>query len=409
MKLLLISDFFPPFIGGAEQITADIATELVERGHQVAVATLWHKGLAEHEIIEGVAVHRLKGAAQRLSLLFSNPERRFHPPMLDPAITLQLRSLMAKLRPQVVQGQSWMLMSALPLRREFGFKTIASLQDYSLICPKKTLLLYETQWCSYGISTHCLRCASMTYGFGKGVLTTAGLTFGQWQARHIDAFLAVSSYVADAHKPHGFPGAKPLHIIPNFLRNEVLEAPLSLPLPNLPEKYILFLGALGHHKGVHVLLEAYQRLQTSLPLVLIGAAQASTPEVLPAGVLVVKGLPHADVLRALDHCQFLVSPAVWPEPFGIVAIEGMARGKAVIASRAGGLMDIVKDMETGLLVQPGDVADLAKALDMLISDPALATRMGTSGRLRCEQTYTASVVIPRLIEVYQELWPCVVR
>jgi glycosyltransferase involved in cell wall biosynthesis len=406
MRIMLVSDFFPPFIGGAEQVIADTAAELAARGHRVAVVTLWHDGLARRESIQGVEVHRLDGAAQQLRFLFSDPGRRFHPPLLDPVLTFQLRRIVARFRPQIVHGQSWMLMSILPLQRTYGFKTVSLLQDYSHVCPKKTMLWQEAAWCSHGLSRHCFSCAAGTYGFAKGALATAGLVVGRMQSRRLDAYVAISSYAADMHRRYGNRGSVPLYMIPNFVRDSVVQTPPSAPLPGLPAEYILFLGALGWHKGVHILLEAYRRLHTHVPLVMIGAAQATTPMDLPPGALMVKGLPHADVLRAIDHCRFLVSPALWPEPFGIVAIEGMARGKAVVASRAGGLADIVREGYTGLLAAPGDATALSAAMGALVANPALVARMGEHGRARCRETYVASVVIPSLVGVYKHVYAC---
>jgi glycosyltransferase involved in cell wall biosynthesis len=190
--------------------------------------------------------------------------------------------------------------------------------------------------------------------------------------------------------------------VPNFVRDSVARAPIGPPLPNLPDDYMLFVGALGRHKGLHVLLDAYSRLKTALPLVLIGAVQHDTPASFPPGVIALPGVPHADILRAIDHCRFLLSPGLWPEPFGLVAIEGMARGKAVVAGRAGGMLDIVQDGKTGLLVTPGVVADLASAMRRLIDDPALATCMGREGAAVCAATFSAGVVVRRIEDVYQD-------
>jgi glycosyltransferase involved in cell wall biosynthesis len=102
----------------------------------------------------------------------------------------------------------------------------------------------------------------------------------------------------------------------------------------------------------------------------------------------------------MDHCRFLVSPALWPEPFGLVAIEAMARGKAVVAGCAGGMLDIVQDGQTGLLVTPGDAASLAAAMCALIADPCLTERMGRQGSARCAAAFSAETVVNRIVDVY---------
>jgi len=403
MRLLLITDFFPPFIGGAEQAAADTVAELAARGHTVAVATLWHAGLAQYERFGDVQVFRLKGLAQQAGFLFSDPARRFHPPCPDPLATVQIRRVISWFRPDIVQGQSWMLMSAMPLRRRFGFKTVAVLHDYAALCPKKTLLLFDRAWCPYGVGGRCLLCAAGAYGALKGTITTSALTVSPWLVPSADVFVAISSYVASVHQRLGHIHGKPVVTIPDFVRDDMVSAPVGPPLPDLPSDYILFLGALGRHKGIQVLLDAYMRLQTKIPLVMIGMQSSPALDKLPSGVMVTGALPHAKVTQALDHARFLVIPSLWPEPFGIVAIEAMARGKAVVASRSGGLTDIVVDNTTGLLVTPGDAQGLAAALDRLLNDPTRAEEMGQEGRNRCSQMFTASRIIPSFERVYARL------
>lgn len=398
----MVSDFYPPYVGGVERMVADLSAELSLRGHEVSVATLWHDGLARWERDGAVTIYRLQGATQRLSFLFSQPHQRFHPPMPDPLLVGQLRRLIAREQPDVVHGHSWMMQSVLPSRREQCFATVATLHDYSMICPKKTLLYDEARPCTYHLSRHCLTCAPQTYGVAKGLLTTAALRLGHMQYHAIDTFVAISSYVAEAHARDGLATSGRMVTIPNFVRDDLLNAPSGPPLSHLPAEYMLFVGALSHHKGLSVLLDAYQRLQTDLPLVLIGPTRPETPTKLPPGVIISPHLPHEEVIQAMAHCRFLVAPALWPEPFGLVAIEAMARGKAVVGSSAGGMLDIVRHGQTGLLAQPGDAAGLAATLRTLIDDPQLAQRLGCAGKERCANLFSASSVVSRTEQVYEE-------
>ena len=115
-----------------------------------------------------------------------------------------------------------------------------------------------------------------------------------------------------------------------------------------------------------------------------------------------RNAPHALVMAAWAHAAVGVVPSVWPEPFGQVAIEAMACGRAVIASNVGGLRDVVVDGETGLMVPPGDVTALREALRMLLSDPARRARMGEAGRRRA-QAFFASTVVRRIEQVYAQV------
>ena len=156
------------------------------------------------------------------------------------------------------------------------------------------------------------------------------------------------------------------------------------PLASMPAGgpvVLLAPGRLGDPvKGGTVLLEACDRLWTrrkDFRLLL------TMPHPWPRPYAEGLGWLDADaLLAAYARCHVCVVPAVWPEPFGIVAVEAMAAGRPVIASAVGGLANTVIDGETGLLVPPGDPAALATAIERLLDDRALGSRLGASGRDR---------------------------
>jgi len=111
-------------------------------------------------------------------------------------------------------------------------------------------------------------------------------------------------------------------------------------------------------------------------------------------------LPRGEVIRAYGSADIFVLPSLF-EPFGIVLLEAMAAGLPVVASRVGGIVEVVEDAATGLLVTPGDPRALAKAVGRLISDPSLRSRMGEAGR-RKAAAYSWDVLLPRILKVYAE-------
>ncbi len=399
MKILMISDFYPPYLGGAERAVADLSHELSVRGHDVEVATLWYEGLARREYDGAVLVHRLSGVTGRLPFLYRQAERQFHPPFPDPLLALQLRRLIAATQPAIVHGHTWMLFSALPLQASLGFPVVATLHDYALICPKKNLLYREETPCEFGLSTHCLRCAPDLYGRAKGWAVTAGLPAGRAWLHGVHTFTAISTYVEEVHRRDPMLRDYRINTIPNFVPDALLQTAPGAPLEDLPPEYVLFVGQLSRHKGVQVLLDAYARLRTDVPLVLIGTVKPDSPP-FPESVIVLRDMPHEAIIRAMDHCRFVVSPAIWPEPFGLVTIEAMARGRAVIASGLGGALDIVQDGVTGRLTPVGDVEALRGAIQALLDAPHTAARMGSAGRARCEAHFSSSAVIGQFEALY---------
>jgi glycosyltransferase involved in cell wall biosynthesis len=97
---------------------------------------------------------------------------------------------------------------------------------------------------------------------------------------------------------------------------------------------------------------------------------------------------QSDAAGEISSLDVLVHTSKLPEPFGQVVVEGMAAGKPVIASRAGGVVEIIEDGFSGLLIEPGNAEELAAALQRVLADPELASRLGRLGRRRVENRFT---------------------
>jgi len=108
---------------------------------------------------------------------------------------------------------------------------------------------------------------------------------------------------------------------------------------------------------------------------------------------------RSDVGALIDAASVCVIPSVWEEAFGLAALEPMARGRAVIASRGGGLPEVVLDGETGLLVPPGDEMALAHALQTALTDPAVRDRWGRAGRERAVRLFGRRRQLDALVRV----------
>ncbi len=179
--------------------------------------------------------------------------------------------------------------------------------------------------------------------------------------------------------------------------------------------YVIFVGRITRQKGVPVLLRAAARLDPEAQLVLC-AGQPDTPELAAevtelvtslqatrTGVIwIPEMLPKRDVIQLLSHAIAFACPSLY-EPLGIVNLEAMACGTAVVGSRVGGIPEVVADGETGLLVPPDDPAALAAALNALLRDPARAAAMGLAGRKRAMAEFGWDAIAAQTAALYAEL------
>jgi len=403
MRILMVTDFYWPYAGGVEQHVRHLSHALVARGYDVAVATLAGNGTPGTDTDGAVRVYRLRSAAEVLQRLHSHSNRPWAPPLPDPLVLGALRRIVTRERPAVVHGHDWLARSFLPLKRWSGSKLVASLHYYTLSCAKKSLM-YRGVPCSGPGLRKCIGCGSRHYGMLKGTSTVVGnWAFSARERTAVDMFLPVSRATAAGN---GLIGHRwPYEVIPNFVpdADDAWHEAVDGYVAQLPDTdFLLFVGDLRHDKGLDVLLQAYAGLRGAPPLVLIGKVWPETPTTFPSNVIVLRDWPNAAVMAAWRRCLVAIVPSIWPEPFGLVVIEAMASGRPVVASRIGGIPDMIIDEQTGLLVPPGDASALRQALERLLAEPALCARLGVAARKKSAE-YRVSAVVPRIERVYQAL------
>jgi len=178
---------------------------------------------------------------------------------------------------------------------------------------------------------------------------------------------------------------------------------------------VIFVGRVTRQKGLPVLLRAAADLNPAAQLV-VCAGQADTAELeaevselaaqlraTRAGVIWISGmLAKREVIQLLTHATVFACPSLY-EPLGIVNLEAMACGTAVVGSRVGGIPEVVADGKTGLLVPPGDPAALAEAVNVLLADEPLAAEMGRLGRARAETEFGWASIAAQTVALYTEL------
>jgi glycosyltransferase involved in cell wall biosynthesis len=216
------------------------------------------------------------------------------------------------------------------------------------------------------------RTATRLYGSpARRVLGPLVDRLGTWALRRADAVRTVSPYTTGLAREIG---VEPAATFPAFMDLEPFLGERR-PLPERP--VALFVGVLERYKNVDGLAEAWRAVAARVPaaqLRIVG--DGSLRGVVGAlGVRWARHLEPAEVAAALDDATVLVLPSR-SEGMGRVLVEAFCRGRGVVASRVGGIRDLVVDGESGLLVEPGSTGALADALVRALSDPALAARLG---------------------------------
>ena len=208
--------------------------------------------------------------------------------------------------------------------------------------------------------------------------------------RRADAVRTISDYTTGLVRSQG---VEPAAVFPAFMDLEPFLA-AAVPLPTPPRA--LFVGVLEHYKGIDELAEAWRIVASRLPgvrlhLVGVGTRREVVERLvaeLPERTEWTEALATEGVARALDEATVLVLPSR-SEGMGRVLIEAFCRGRGVVASRVGGIVDLVRDGENGFLVPARDPQALADALCRVLADGSVAERLG-AGATASAEAWTAT-------------------
>jgi glycosyltransferase involved in cell wall biosynthesis len=398
MRILLLSQFYAPVVGGIERVVEDVARALSQRGHEVAVATLASRDAVANE--DGIRVYRLRSSAQRVPGLHRDGERPHALPAPDPEVALALRKVVAGERPHVVHAHDWLVHSYLPLRRRGGPPVLLSLHDHGLVCATRRLFRRGAP-CTGPAAFKCLHCAGNEHGRFRGAALVSVNTAGSRALRkNVDMFLPVSETVARTSRLALSPRV-PFEVIPNFVPSDLAwRATSAAPETELPRDFLLYVGDATPDKGIDVLLAAHSQLREPPPLVVLGRPYSPGLSSPSSDVRVLGPRCHDFVLHAIRTSTVTIVPSLVPETFGMVALEAMALGRPLVASRIGGLAELLQHEQTAVLVEPGDTEGLRRALAMLLEQPERRKRLAVAARADAER-FAEAAVVPRLEAAYR--------
>jgi len=369
------------FGGGSETVVETTVRLLQARGHQVVQRTFDSRQF----------MHTLRGKANA-----------FFRGIYSPAGRKTIRHMIAESAPDVVHIHEvypyfspWILKD---LRRA-GIPVVMTCHDYRLTCP---------------ISTHfrngeiCTRCRDknewqcLLNNCRNNIFESAAFALRSITARtmrlftdNVTSYTTPSHFVKDWLVQSGFPAAR-IFLLPNV--NPVAHPEAKTDMGS----YIGYVGRISEEKGIGTLLDAARR--TGRPVRLAGDYSAM-PELVrtaPANVEFIGKLNRDQLADFYRHAQFVVAPSTCLETFGLVALEAMSYGLPVVASRTGGLQEIIDHGQNGFLFEKGNAAELADIITRLWGNSVLIKQLGETGRERAMRDYNEDVYYSRLNRIYTE-------
>ena len=216
----------------------------------------------------------------------------------------------------------------------------------------------------------------------------------------VDEYVAVSRFVAARIERAGVPRER-IRIIENGIATERYMRDPARPRAPLPR--VLFAGQLIEEKGVQTLIEAASAMPAAAEWIIAGAGRyrPDLESLARRRDVPARFVGHVDSAELFRGADIVVVPSLWEEAFGLVAVEGMAAGAAVVVSDAGGLPEVVGD--SGVVVPRGDPLALRSALETLLRSRQERVRLGTAAQRRAGARFTLARMISEHAESLQSL------
>ncbi|MCB0208597.1 MAG: glycosyltransferase family 4 protein [Anaerolineae bacterium] len=415
--------FFPRFFGGVEAYTLRLAHALQQRGHTVHILTgepIDKPDLSieiKNELFQGIPLIRLEYDFLRRPVAY---RAAYH----DPAVTAQIKSILYEVQPDVVHATSLSLLmgGTIEAAKSLKLPFIYTATDFVLTCRRGTYIKYDNSICTekeeVALCTECMRPHTtleiqlerayrlLPETLAGGVLPVLENFIGKradfvhaatsikhrfrylpyWREQ-IDHVIAPSSYIRDRL------------LLNNFPVERITVSPYGITPPppdfkKIPSSKIRFgyIGRITPIKGVHLLIEAFTRLnlQDGVELTLYGKADVNAELYIQKLKQKVEGAANIKFAGFVDNAKIsdlyqkidvLVVPSIWPENSPITILEAQAHGIPVIASDVGGITDLVNHESNGLLFANQNVDDLIRQIKRCVSSPEFVSKLATRSQL----------------------------
>jgi glycosyltransferase involved in cell wall biosynthesis len=385
MKILIAHNRYQQ-AGGEDTVVAGEVRMLQERGHSV------HQYVAENDGITDT--WRQAVAAARS--FYSRPASR------------EISNLLAAFQPDILHVHNFFPSISPAIffaARKYGVPVVQTLHNYRLLCANATLLRdgRPCEDCCVGnffvpgVVHGCYR-GSRTGSAVVGTSTFVHVALGTWSNR-IDRYIALTQFAARKFGSVRIPAEK-IRIKPNFAPDRGYGRGQG--------GFALYVGRLSSEKGIETILAADNSGYLPIPVHIVGdgplRVDVERACARPGSRLVYLGqMSRSQVIQQMQNAVVLLVPSLWYEGFPMVIVEALSFGLPIIASRIGGLPEMVQDGQSGLLFEPGDPSALLQALRDFVSDTSRIKAMRHASRGHFDSYYTEQKNYETLIEIYREL------
>ncbi len=407
MKVLLINNFYYNR-GGDCTYLLSLQNFLEKKGHKVIVFSMHHPNNIETEFSkyfvsyinynEEIKKKTMKTVLKVLKRTIFSSEAKD-----------KIAELIKIERPDVAHVQNihhHITPSIFYVLKKHKIPIIWTLHDYTAICPNTSLLTHGKV---------CEKCKKRKYywpllmrckkdSLGASAIAALETIIHRIMRiyNYVDLFISPSKFLRNKFIEFGFREDKIIHL-DHFIDFPIIKDNV------VPENYYLYVGRISEEKGLKTLIEAAIRVNSS-KLKIVGDGPLMDEMIAYANARdkkkVIEFLGHKSREELFDlyrESKFIVVPSEWYENAGLIIFEAFACGKPVIGSMIGGIPELVKDKERGVIFEPGNSENLSALIKYLLDNPDIAEKMGENARKHLASKLNSENHYWKLIKVYNQV------
>ena len=390
MKILQINKFLYPK-GGDAIVMLSTGKLLSENGHEVKYWGMHDQTISKSEFYE----HLVNSIDYNKKFTIIDKIRTSSHILYSFEAKTKIKKVLEQWKPDIVHLHNFahqISPSILEPIKKLNIPIVMTIHDYKLVCPVYTLQRNGIicQKCNNGHFGNCFKYKCTKNSRAKSLVNTTEM-FLHHKFLHlydlIDVFVSPSIFLIDKLHEMGF--KREIEHISNFVNFDEY-----IPQYKTNDDYFLYFGRISQEKGVETLIKSMTGIDTTLKIIGTGPLELSLKTQIKGLNIEFLGYKIGEELKnIIKNSKFVVVPSEWYENNPLSVIEAFALGKPVVGSDIGGIPELVKEDETGCLVQPGNVDDLRSKILSLLKNDNKIFEMGKNCRKLVEQKFKLRIIL----------------
>ncbi len=404
MKILMVNKFHY-LKGGSETYYFSLKSVLQEHGHEVLEFSMKDSlnlpSPYSEYFVENIDYNESKSILEKVrlaaKLIYSFEARN------------KIEKLILRYKPDIAHlniFQHQLSPSILGVFKKYNIPVVYTAHDFKMICPNYKMLLDSGEICQQCRGERyykCIKNRCVKGSLAGSAVETAEAYFHKLLKSYdiVDMIITPSNFYREIFMDFGIDSSRIVHL-PNFIDEDKIGYHQGY------ESYYSYFGRLSSEKGVKTLIEAAAYVDAELKIIGTGPLEQKLKDnVKDMGmdkkINFLGYKSKTELSDIIGNSRFVVVPSVWYENAPYSILEAMAMGKPVIASNIGGIPELVRDKETGLVFEPLNVMELSDKISQLFSDKGVIDTYGINSRAYIEKIYNKETYYKKIIGIYEDL------